>query len=56
MAKAGVRVPVIVITGHNSDESRERAMRAGAAAYLRKPVDAEALLAAIASAMGSDKT
>jgi len=56
MAKAGVRIPVIVITGHNSDESRERAMKAGAVAYLRKPVDAEALLAAIASAMGNEKT
>jgi FixJ family two-component response regulator len=55
MAGAGVRIPVIVITGHNSDDTRERAMKAGAVAYLRKPVDAEALLAAIASAMGNNK-
>jgi FixJ family two-component response regulator len=56
MAKAGVRIPVIVITGHNSEETRERTMKAGAAAYLRKPVDADALIAAIIAAIGNKKT
>jgi FixJ family two-component response regulator len=41
------RVPVIVITGHDSAESRERVHALGASDYLRKPVGAKALLDAI---------
>lgn len=55
LAKAGLRIPVIVITGRNTVEARERAMKAGAVAYLRKPVDAEALLAALETAIGDKK-
>jgi FixJ family two-component response regulator len=51
LAKAGIQIPVIVITGRNTVEARERAMKAGAVAYLRKPIDAEALLAALAVAI-----
>lgn len=43
--------PVVVLTGHETAEASERALRLGAKSYLRKPVDDEALLAAIASAM-----
>ncbi len=42
-------VPVVVITGHDTPESRTRPCRLGAKAYLCKPVDDEALLAAIGS-------
>jgi FixJ family two-component response regulator len=52
LAKAGIQIPVIVITGHNTAEAHERAMNAGAVAYLKKPVDADALLAAINAAIG----
>jgi FixJ family two-component response regulator len=45
-------VPVIVVTGHDTAESRERAMRMGAKAYLCKPVNDEALLSAIGAAIG----
>jgi FixJ family two-component response regulator len=41
------RIPVVILTGQDSPESLERATSAGAAAYLRKPVDGQALLAAI---------
>jgi FixJ family two-component response regulator len=51
LAASGVQVPVIVITGYDTDETRERVLRAGAAAYLRKPVDDRSLLDAIASAL-----
>ncbi len=51
MAEAAVSVPVIVITGHDTEESRARALGAGATAYLRKPVDDETLLEAIAAAV-----
>jgi FixJ family two-component response regulator len=46
-------VPVIVITGHDSAESRERVRVLGASAYLRKPVGAKVLLEAIAKATGT---
>jgi DNA-binding response OmpR family regulator len=44
-------LPVVVITGQDSPESRARALRLGAKAYLGKPVDGEALLGAIAEAL-----
>jgi FixJ family two-component response regulator len=51
LAKAGIRLPTVVITGHDTDETRERALAGGAAAYLRKPVDDQALLDAINEAV-----
>jgi FixJ family two-component response regulator len=45
-------VPVVVITGHDTPESRVRALKLGAKAYLCKPVDDEVLLAAIGGAIG----
>ena len=47
----GAPVPVVVITGHDTPEARARAEVGGASAYLLKPVDEEALLDAIASAI-----
>ena len=44
-------VPVVVITGQDSSEARERAIEGGAAAYLRKPVEGQALLDAVARAI-----
>jgi FixJ family two-component response regulator len=45
------RIAVIVITAHDSPTSQQRAMAGGAAAYLRKPVDARPLLEAIRGAI-----
>jgi FixJ family two-component response regulator len=45
-------VPVIVITGHDTPESRARAIQLGAKVYLCKPVNDDALLAAIDAAIG----
>ena len=47
LAEAGNRLPVVIITGHDSDETRDRAMAARPTAYLRKPVDDQTLLDAI---------
>jgi len=53
MAPAHSCVPVIVITGHDSSESRSRAMSGGAKAYLCKPVDGKTLLQTIDAAIAS---
>ena len=50
---SGARIPVIFITGLDSEGMEERAMRLGASAYLLKPVDDETLLGAIHLAMKS---
>jgi len=47
------RIPIVVITGHDTAESRERVEALGAAAYLRKPVSAKLLLEAIQAALGN---
>lgn len=54
LARTGARVPVIVITGHDTPEARARAIGQGAVAYLRKPVDDTLLLGAINSAIAGN--
>jgi FixJ family two-component response regulator len=44
-------IPVVVITGRDSDQTRERVMAAGAVAYLLKPIDEQSLLSAVAAAV-----
>ena len=39
-----IRIPTIVITGHDVKNSREACMNAGAVAYLLKPLDVELLV------------
>jgi FixJ family two-component response regulator len=51
LALAHAGVPVVVITGHDTPESRARALKLGAKAYLCKPVDDNALLSAIVAAI-----
>jgi FixJ family two-component response regulator len=43
-------VPIVVITAHDEPGTAERVRALGAAAYLKKPVGRDALLAAIAAA------
>lgn len=45
----GVDQPVVMLTGHGSVEMCRRAFKAGAAEFLEKPVDDEALLEALQS-------
>jgi FixJ family two-component response regulator len=47
LAGLGEPLPVIFITAHDDAETRERARRAGAVAYLPKPFDEKALVEAI---------
>jgi FixJ family two-component response regulator len=51
LTEIGSELPIVVITGHDSDETRERAIQGGVAAYLRKPVHDQLLLDAIAAAV-----
>lgn len=51
LAQSGVNVPVVIITGHDSDETRDRALSGFPVAYLRKPVNDQALLDAIELAL-----
>lgn len=44
-------VPVIVVTGESSDETRAKCERLGVEDYLSKPVDYNALLASVAQAL-----
>ena len=44
-------VPVIVVTARDPATSRERALAAGAAAYLSKPIDTAELFAAVERAL-----
>jgi FixJ family two-component response regulator len=52
VSRAGLQIPVIVITGRDTAETETRVMDNGAFAYFRKPVDGDALLEAIAQAIG----
>jgi FixJ family two-component response regulator len=53
LKQAHAQVPVIIITGDDSAETRAHAIGQGAKAYLRKPVDDAMLLDAIHTAIGS---
>ncbi len=49
----GLLIPVVFITAHENANLRARALAAGAAAYLEKPVRKEILLAALSKALGN---
>jgi FixJ family two-component response regulator len=47
LIERGSNLPVILITGFDTEETRTQAKKLGVAAYFRKPVDDQALLDAI---------
>jgi FixJ family two-component response regulator len=47
LGEAGVELPIIIITGHDEPKAIRRALAAGAAACLRKPLDEVLLLGTI---------
>jgi FixJ family two-component response regulator len=51
LARKGIRIPTIVITAHGDAGVRERCVAAGAVAFLLKPLQDTALLAAIDKAI-----
>jgi FixJ family two-component response regulator len=56
LTELGEQLPVVVITAHDTPQSRERAVTAGAAAYLRKPADDKALLEAVTTAVDRSRS
>jgi len=55
LARAGVRIPIIFITGRGSIPMSVRAMKEGAVEFLTKPTRSRALLAAIRAAIERDR-
>jgi FixJ family two-component response regulator len=54
LAAAGYGIPIVFITSYEDNESRGRAMRAGAVAFLSKPFRDEQLLQIVRSALHLD--
>jgi len=54
LAKGGVQIPIIFITGHGDIPMSVRAMKAGALEFLTKPIKDEDLLDAIQQAIARD--
>jgi FixJ family two-component response regulator len=50
LARGGLCIPIIFITGHEDQQARHQAMAAGAIDFLQKPFDDQLLLEAVARA------
>jgi FixJ family two-component response regulator len=55
LAKAGIALPIIFVTGHGDVPMSVRAMKAGAVEFLTKPFDDQVLLDAIHAAIERDR-
>src|ERR1700689_5320775 len=55
LADAGVRIPIIFITGHGDIPMTVKAMKSGAVEFLTKPFDDQDLLDAIQQALDRDR-
>jgi FixJ family two-component response regulator len=47
LAETGVRIPIVFLSAKASEKEEQRALKAGAAFFLRKPVSEESLVQAI---------
>jgi FixJ family two-component response regulator len=56
LAEMGQSLPVVFVSGHGDIPMSVRAIKAGATDFLTKPVQAEALIAAVRSAFEQDAT
>ena len=56
LARANVQIPIIFITGHGDVAMAVRAMKAGAADFLTKPLNNQELLDAVFAALERDRT
>jgi FixJ family two-component response regulator len=51
LSGTGSRIPAVILTAHGDEEARQRALRAGAVAFLTKPFNSNALLDAVRAAL-----
>jgi FixJ family two-component response regulator len=51
LIRAGNRIPIVLLTGHDGDDVRAMALAHGVFAYLRKPVDPDRLVSVVESAL-----
>ncbi|HVN37980.1 MAG TPA: response regulator transcription factor [Myxococcota bacterium] len=56
LARSGVEIPIIFVTGHGDIPMSVRAMKAGAAEFLTKPVRSQELLPAIRAAIERERS
>ena len=54
LERRGARLPVIIVTAHGDVATTRTALRGGAVDFIEKPVDDEALIAAITAALDRD--
>jgi len=55
LGAAGLGVPIVFMTGHGTVPMSVRAMKAGAADFLQKPIDDQVLLDAVQQAIDEDR-
>jgi FixJ family two-component response regulator len=53
LAATGSRIPVIVLTAHGDEDTRQRSLQAGAVAFLAKPFQSAALVDAVRTALST---
>ena len=53
LATNGSRIPVVVLTAHGDEDTRQRTLQAGAVAFLTKPFQSDALVDAVRSALST---
>ena len=51
LAQAGSEMPIVFMSAHEDMQTRERGLRAGAAAFLKKPIEDEVLIDAVKSVL-----
>jgi FixJ family two-component response regulator len=51
LGSIGSRIPVVILTAHGDEDARQRALQAGAVAFLGKPFRGDALLDAVRMAL-----
>ena len=55
LAKIGLEIPIVFLTGHGNIPASEQAMKAGAVEFLTKPIDEQDLFRAIREAIERDR-
>jgi FixJ family two-component response regulator len=53
LGATGSRIPVIILTAHGDEETRQRTLQAGAVAFLGKPVQSVVLVDTVRAALST---